>query len=140
MKNKYFMLFILSFLCFSCENNTYNDVITKKINYMLQNENDNYDYVVIIPGSGCTGCITNAETYFLNHVANNSIKFVFTAILSKKTLQLRLQKENLNRKNVFIDNSNSFYLHGFHEKNYPVIAKISNKKVINVDFLGGSPD
>jgi hypothetical protein len=137
MKNKYFILFILLFLCFSCKKHTYNDKIAEKINYMLQNESDNYDYVVIIPGSGCTGCITNAETYFLNHVVDNSIKFIFTQSLSKKTLQLRLQKENLSRKNVFIDDDNCFYLHGFQEKIYPIITKISDKKVVNVDFLDG---
>jgi hypothetical protein len=53
----------------------------------------------------------------------------------KKELQIRLKKENIERKNVYIDDNNDFYLHGFKEDIYPVIAKISNKKVVGVQLL-----
>jgi hypothetical protein len=53
----------------------------------------------------------------------------------KKELQIRLKKENIERTNVYIDDNNDFYLHGFKENIYPVIAKISNKKVIGVQLL-----
>jgi hypothetical protein len=51
-------------LCVSCKKDSYYDAVAQKINQVLENELNQYDYVIIIPGAGCTGCITNAENYF----------------------------------------------------------------------------
>ncbi|MDR0574951.1 MAG: hypothetical protein LBG96_13160 [Tannerella sp.] len=114
---------------------TYNREITKKIEVLLKNDAWNYESVVIIPGSGCTGCISVAEKFFLDNVSNEKIKFILTKNASQKGLVLRLHEENLKRENVLIDVDNNFYLIGYEEKIYPVIVFIEKKKVIQIRRL-----
>ena len=61
---------------------------------------------------------------------NDKILFIFTHVISKKDLRIRMGKENLQRKNVLIDNDNQFYFEEFQESIYPIVAVIKDKKVI----------
>jgi hypothetical protein len=136
MKNSHTLLylFLLTFICFSCKEN-YSSKISKKIEIHIKDVLDSYDYVVIIPGSGCSGCITAAEQFFIDNITNDKIKFILTNNFSRKELNLRLKEENLQRKNVLIDDDNLFYLIDFEEKIYPMIVSINNKKIIDVQIL-----
>ena len=107
-----------------------------KVEYYLQNNPEKYEIIVIIPGTGCTGCITEAESFFINNYANEKIKFIFTNILSYKILRLKVGENRLNRKNVLIDKANHFYLDNFEERIYPVRIKIENMNVIKIERLG----
>ena len=48
---------------------------------------------IIIPNSGCTGCISNADRFFIDNVERSDIFFVFTKIFSQRDLGLRMGKE-----------------------------------------------
>lgn len=85
---------------------------------------------MLIPNSGCTGCISEAEYFFKEYKDNDKILFIFTHVISKKDLRIRMGKENLQRKNVLIDNDNQFYFEEFQESIYPIVAVIKDKKVI----------
>lgn len=56
-------LMLIILIVSSCKKN-YKDTLQS----IIDNENienvEKYEAIVIIPGSGCTGCITNAENYF----------------------------------------------------------------------------
>lgn len=112
-----------------CVKKNYNEDIISKIERLLEEEIINYKYVVLIPNSGCTGCITTAENFFLENNKNKEIKFIFTYILSKKNLQLRLSSENLSRNNILLDISNKFYLPQYKESIYPIVFFIKEDKV-----------
>lgn len=134
IKLKIYIVIALSLIA-GCKRTDYKDTLEIKINQFLISEKHEYDYVVIIPNSGCTGCITNAENYFIKNVNNNRIKFIFTQILSNKELELRLKKENIKKPNVYIDNSDTFFLTGYQDNIYPYIATISNNKIIEIQRL-----
>lgn len=94
-----------------------------------------YDEIVIIPGAGCTGCISNAERYFLKNVSNNKKLFVFTYNISQKSLFMRLGRENLIRENVIIDIDDRFYVSHHHDNIYPYIIIIDDGRIIAVKEL-----
>ena len=92
----------------------------------------NYEKVIIIPGSGCTGCISAAESYFIKNCANEKILFVLTNFISEKSMYVRLGgKDNIRRHNVVVDKNNNYYIHEFEEKIYPFIFDINDEILIN---------
>lgn len=94
-----------------------------------------YTSVIIIPGAGCTGCISQAERYYMDNKDSNEILFVFTNITSKKTLRLRMGTEILTSRNVLFDFSDSIFPHEYADKIYPHIISINNGHVTNVEIF-----
>jgi hypothetical protein len=87
----------------------------------------NYTHAVIIPGSGCTGCISEAESFFKEN-KNENIFFIFTDIFSIKELRLKLK--DLDMDNVFIDEKSLFYIEDEEKNKYPVIVNLMDKNNI----------
>ena len=94
-----------------------------------------YDEIVIIPGAGCTGCISNAENYFKNNVYNDRYMFIFTYFMSKKSLFMRLGQDNLVRDNVLIDTSDLFYVPHNHDNIYPYIISVDDGQIVDIRLL-----
>jgi hypothetical protein len=126
-------LFIV--LVFAACKQDYYSAMANKIAQEMGKELDKYDNIVIIPGSGCSGCITQAEIFFINNIHNERIKFILTCISSRKEMTIRLGKGNIEKENVFIDEKNVFYLLNYHDKIYPVIAFVEQSKITNVQLL-----
>lgn len=130
------ILFIYS----SCNNQKENYINSvrielKKLDDLLL---DKYSYVVIIPGSGCSGCITEAESFYMRNKENKNIFFVFTDILSIKSIKLKVGKDVIERKNVFFDKNDVFLSNDYNENIYLLIFNIKEKENINYHFL--NPD
>ncbi|MEQ1554643.1 MAG: hypothetical protein ABL929_10715, partial [Ferruginibacter sp.] len=68
----------------------------------------NKDNLYIIPGSGCTGCISDIETLALNNVTNPNKYFLFTKIKSVKLFKNRFGIDFIKHKNVILDTANLF--------------------------------
>ena len=133
MKNKYSLFILLSILSFnSCKEKTYYTEVTKVLESELDEKLKDYDKIFIIPGSGCTGCITSAEDFFIENVKNKKNKFIFTHNFSRKNLVLKLYKENLEQENVLIDDKNIFYLDKYEEKIYPITIELVGGKVSRI--------
>lgn len=131
--NLLFVLIFIITITISCNEYNYQSEISKRLYAHFKNDLKNYDMIVILPGSGCTGCITNAEDFFIKNVQNNDkIKFILTYNNSIKNLTLKLGKENIYLPNTFIDKNNSFYLSAFEERMYPMAAILDNGKVTKI--------
>lgn len=128
-------IFFVVFCLLNCGKEHYNEALGKVAERFLRTDSVKYTQLIVIPATGCAGCISNAEYYFLQRVQNPEIKFVFTGIVSKKALTLRLKKEYLQQKNVYIDEDNLFYLTGFEEKIYPYKITLHNNKVLQIQRL-----
>ncbi len=138
MKIKTLFLTIVSLLVCSCSIDDYSEKISNALNKQLGEEIKEYDYILLIPNSGCTGCISEAEYFFKSHVDDMKIKFIFTRIYSRKELAIRLGKSNLQKKNVYLDYENTCFFPECKESIYPVVAKIKNgiiDKIENIDIL-----
>ncbi|MFQ3214444.1 MAG: hypothetical protein ACI9C9_001983 [Marivirga sp.] len=70
---------------------------------------ENYSNVLILPGLGCDGCISDVENFIIErHNYLSSTLIILTRIESVKLLRLRLGKELLNKKYVIIDENSLF--------------------------------
>lgn len=122
---------ILGFLLLAgCQSQSFEQAVKNSFDNYLDTTVVDYKYVMLIPNSGCTGCISDAEYFFKEYKDTSEILFIFTHIISKKDLRIRVGKENLQRKNVLIDIENRFYFEQFQESIYPIVAVIKDKEVV----------
>lgn len=124
---------IVSILCFcSCDNENYCSAIQLRLDNDAAIDLSNFEKVIIIPGSGCTGCISAAESYFIKNSANDKILFILTNFLSEKSMYVRLGgKDNIQRHNVVVDKSNHYYMNEFDEKIYPYVFDVDGRIINN---------
>lgn len=128
--NKVIVHILILLSLFGCRLVNFEQAVKKSFENYLDSATYSYQYIMLIPNSGCTGCISEAEYFFKEYKDNDKILFIFTHVISKKDLRIRMGKENLQRKNVLIDNDNQFYFEEFQESIYPIVAVIKNKKVV----------
>ena len=86
----------------------------------------NYDSIYVIPGSGCTGCISEIESLAMKSVDNKNVYFLFTKINSVKLFKNRFGIEFMKKQNVILDTSNLFTFPSSYKEIYPIL--LSNHK------------
>lgn len=118
--------------CIDKEKKYINKTISKLNNIPLFSTSK-YNYVIIIPGAGCSGCISEAESFFLEN-KNDSIFFVFTKTNSIKHLKLRIG-ESIKKNNMHIDHDNIFLHYDINKNLYPLIFNLKDKNNIKYDYL-----
>ena len=128
--NKVFIYIFVFLLFFGCRPESFEHAVKKSFDSYLDTATNSYQYIMLIPNSGCTGCISDAEYFFKEYNNSEEIFFIFTHVISKKDLRIRLGKERLQRKNVLIDSDNLFYFERFPESIYPIVAVIKDQKVV----------
>ncbi len=87
------------------------------------------DHIYIIPGSGCTGCISDIETLALNNVNDSNKYFFFTKIKSVKLFKNRFGIAFINHKNVILDTANLFTYPNNYNDIYPLLLSNVNGEV-----------
>ena len=98
------ILVTIAFLLISCQQNIekiekeYLDKAIKEANV-----ESNYQWVVILPGLGCHGCIQEAEYFMSKHITDKRILFVLTNISSLKILQQKTEIRIDEHTNIYID-------------------------------------
>lgn len=133
-----FLFFILSFSLFtSCSDRSeYGQALSEKVQILLADEISNYEYVIVIPGSGCTGCITHAESFFVNHVIDKRYLFILTGIVSAKNLEQRFGRSGiLRRDNVIVDYEGLYYLPVYEEVIYPMRFVVGKEGISKFERL-----
>ncbi len=92
-----------------------------------------YDWIVILPGVGCHGCIQEGEFFMKKNISNTKILFVLTNISSLKILQQKIDIRISEHSNIYVDRNNHFKLiteNGI----YPCIVQIKDGKVLQHTF------
>ena len=82
-----------------------------------------YNHIIIIPGSGCFGCITVAEDFLKNNYTKPECLFILTNITSIKILSHKVGFNVTNVKNIVIDYKDE-YSH-FNSSIYPTVINYS---------------
>ncbi len=129
------IIYILSFILLITSNNSCISERNPSFNFFHQlNEIKNGAKIYIIPGSGCTGCISSIEELAIRNVDNDSIYFIFTKIRS-----LKIFKNKFNQlyfaKNVIIDSINLFkYSNNLYEI-YPVLYQKNADNIKLIQYL-----
>jgi hypothetical protein len=77
--------FLFVFLLYECNSNIpYDDALSNKIETFLNRDISNYESVVVIPGAGCSGCITNAEFFFRKTLQMIELNLFLRTLFRKK--------------------------------------------------------
>lgn len=134
----YTILLSLTVLSFSC-----NKSIQEKEKDQLMDAvdniaiNKNTDWIVVLPGLGCSGCIQEAEDFLKKNSNNKKIFFVLTKIESLKILQQKTGVKIAEHSNVLIDRADQFIV-PTDNSIYPCIIKFTDGKFVSHEFQ--SPD
>lgn len=108
---------------------TYADVMESRIDSLLEVYSLPIKKVMILPTSGCSGCVRGAERYLMDHVNEDSLLFILTDVHSLKMLKIRFGSDIISYENVYIDTLNYFYPYHFKEVIYPFIGEVSDGKL-----------
>jgi len=120
------LLFLL--LCFSCsQRDNYDDQIKSKdfIGFLNKWHFDDkrFKKIIVIPGVGCGGCISDAQTTFTKNYKDNSTLYIFTSIADLKLFKNSLPNDAFDYGNVILDLENILPDIGF-KSIYPSIIDI----------------
>jgi hypothetical protein len=138
---------VLTILCFlfvvSCSNNKKNvsqDIEKEKLLLAIESiKIDSFQWIVILPGLGCHGCIQEAELFMKEYIENEQILFILTKVESIKILQQKIKFSIKDSKNVYIDRNNIFAIKS-ENGIYPCVIRIENSKMKNYSFQSpGNP-
>lgn len=139
----FYGLCLVSMIFISCnksESNNKVEYITIQVKDLAKKLDKCYERVIILPGSGCSGCITSAEDFFKNNSSNPDYLFVLTNINSLKILKNKTGVDVYNNKNIVIDKDNKFS--NYESAIYPVVVfhDCANNKVEQVEFQSPEND
>lgn len=95
-----------------------------------------YDIILVIPGTGCHGCITGVEFFVKEHIQEyDNVLFVFTGVKSIKVLKMKLGNEIMDKRNVQLDLDNVFLNYTIKDAIYPVVVYLKNKRVCHIEYV-----
>lgn len=134
---KAFFVYYLSMGLISCASKTtYEKMIIKTVTGAIQEELIKYNAIIIIPSSGCSGCLTKAESFFLSHHEQDNYLFIFTGFYSDKTLSIRLGgSEYIRKNNVILDEDGLFYLSDYQDVIYPYRLQVKDGVIVKAKPL-----
>lgn len=92
-----------------------------------------YNWLVIMPGLGCRGCIQEAEVFMRDYIEKPNILFVLTKVQSLKILEQKIGKDLHNRQNVYIDKQGFFDI-PTNNTIYPCIVQLDKGKAVQHQF------
>jgi len=106
--NQLLVFSLLLFSCSSAEENRKEKHLKDQVMELSSSLDHCYENVIILPGSGCSGCITVAEDFLRNNHSKPDHYFVLTNVTSLKILNHKIGVDVKTLPNVYIDRENSF--------------------------------
>ncbi len=136
MKGLFFCIFIyiISF-CFIACNKKNKEKEKVFLNNCIERLDiaDNYQWIVILPGTGCHGCIQDGEFFMKKNIENNKVLFILTKVSSLKILQQKLGIQIKDYSNIYIDKENIFDIPS-NNSIYPCAIKLEKGKISTYAF------
>lgn len=93
----------------------------------------NYEWIVIIPGAGCHGCIQEGELFMKRNIENRNILYILTKTSSIKILQQKTGIRLNEHPNVYLDTRKQFDI-PTDNAIYPCIVEMKNGSIISHIF------
>lgn len=119
---------IISIAC--CSGSELRD-INKKIKEYLPADIHKYNYILLIPNSGCHGCINSVESFMRESYSfdsNTRIFFILTGYPTAKNARIRFGNI-LENENIHLDTINRFSGFPFIDS-YPLLLVFSDKEIV----------
>jgi len=94
----------------------------------------NYDKIVIIPGAGCSTCISSTEEYFkINIGTEKRTLLILTQFANTKLVKINFTSSVISEPNVYLDELNTFNK-GYFESMYPQFVYLKEGKIDTIEF------
>ncbi|HTO14529.1 MAG TPA: hypothetical protein VLZ83_02110 [Edaphocola sp.] len=135
MKNlRIIVLFLILLSSCSTENKKNEEYLSKRITAIMPTLNKCYSHIIIIPGSGCSGCITVAEDFLKDNYKNPECLFILTSINSLKIINHKIGINVSQLPNVILDYDNVYSR--YNMPIYPIVINYNCKerKVKNIVY------
>jgi len=134
MKYFFYLIFLCSFIACRDKNHDLNEFIKKTFPDLERGE------ILIIPNSGCTNCISDAENSVDSLIKVKNFKVVFSQIQSLKALKYRLSQKKIDptNQNIFIDTADLYINSSADFKElwpFPTKMIVKDKKVVKISKL-----
>ena len=140
MKGLVNILIIFIFSMTACQQNT--ETIEKeylKSAIKEANFEGNYQWIVVLPGLGCHGCIQGAEVFMKDFITDKRVLFVLTKVTSIKILQQKIDIRINEHSNIFVDRDNLFDI-PTDNRIYPFVIHLKDGKVLKHSFQNPQND
>lgn len=128
------LVFLLTLFLVSCKAGTEKDEMKYLTDALGQlNIDHQFDWVVVLPGLGCHGCIQEGEFFMKENISNTKILFVLTNISSLKILQQKINIRVSDHSNIYVDRDNLFKI-TTENAIYPCIIQMKNGMILQYSF------
>ena len=119
------VLMAISLLTISCQTNTM-EPFDKRVASIVDESDITWSNIVVIPGEGCGGCISNATYFVMENIEKmEDTAIIFTGVLDKKLLRQQVGAKLLAKANVFVDTDN-LLMNKEVVSVYPYILSVNN--------------
>lgn len=129
------LYFVVLFV--SCSGNSEKEFLMNAIKQA--NVDTKYEWIIILPGLGCHGCIQEGEFFMQENVSNPQMLFVLTNIESLKIFQQKTDIKVSEHSNIYIDRDNHFKLLT-ENAIYPCIIHMVDGKISQCIFQSPKTD
>lgn len=92
-----------------------------------------YDWIVVLPGLGCHGCIQDGEYFMQQNVENPKIFYVLTNLSSLKIFQQKTGITIKDHPNIFVDRENLFVV-PTNNSIYPCVIQLREGEIAEHTF------
>jgi hypothetical protein len=126
MKKILVLSLIVAISCISCQQKeSGGNIATGLLTQLNQGHSlDKIERVIVIPGEGCPGCISDAADFAERNIDKMpGTMVVFTRVLDKKLMRSKFKREFLAHDRVVIDSSNLLDRSDLLES-YPVVLSL----------------
>lgn len=125
----------------SCQNHDSEIALKQSLDQLFRKtEYRKLEKILIIPGTGCEGCITGAESFIKDHHKDlHRTKIILTNIKSIKILKAKIGLELFKSKDVIVDSLNILERYGFLTR-YPVIVILNRGDIEELQYFNPSTD
>ncbi len=135
MKITIISLFFTILFLGSCSNscNTEYNFLNSAINNIGESIAD-FDYIIIIPGAGCHGCIQEGEYFLKQNINNKKILFVLSNPTSIKILQNKIGVKVRDYPNILVNRDSDFKV-PTQNSAYPCVIYLNHQaKIKKIEF------
>ncbi|GHT14408.1 hypothetical protein FACS189426_20690 [Bacteroidia bacterium] len=98
-----------------------------------------YQWLVVLPGLGCHGCIQEGEFFMQEYIDNQQILFVLTKVSSLKILQQKTEVRISEHPNIYVDKDNLFAVPSDNNI-YPCVIQLKEGKMVKHSFQSPQND
>lgn len=131
------IVFSLFCLClFSCKEDITKQekaFLTHAIEMLPNVDRQAYDWIVILPGLGCHGCIQDGEYFMQQNVENPKIFYVLTNLSSLKIFQQKTGITIKDHPNIYVDRDNQFVV-PTNNAIYPCVIQLKEGQIAEHTF------